>query len=72
MSQHTWQALDSDGNVIDSWAGPQKISRIGNEWKGTMVDSIVQVIEPTREQILEQRIVDLEARVTAMEVGDGT
>ena len=50
MIQRKWQALDADGNVIDIWVGPKKESRIGTEWNGGLVDTIVPYQEPVSPQ----------------------
>jgi len=68
MSSKLWQALDANGNVIDEWAGPQKASRVGAEWKGTMVDRIEEY-RPPQLPTLEERFAALVARVEALENG---
>lgn len=54
--QAIWQALDADGNTIETWRGPKKESRIGTTMNDVVVADIQPYIEPTPPHIIRSQI----------------
>ena len=51
-----WQAIDADGNKIETWRGPKKSALVGTTMNGSVVASIEPYEEPVTASVTRSNV----------------
>lgn len=51
-----WQAIDADGNKIETWRGPKKSALVGTTMNGSVVASIEPYEEPVPASVTRSNV----------------